>query len=145
MLATAESCTGGLLAKCLTDLPGSSEWFKGGVVAYHNQIKEELLKVPRQLLEGFGAVSKEVALAMANGAREVLGSQYAIATTGIAGPAGGTAEKPVGTVWIAVSSSRGAEAVLLELRGSRDEIRVETVENALRLLLYNLRNDLCQE
>lgn len=145
MLATAESCTGGLLAKCLTDLPGSSEWFKGGVVAYHNQIKEELLKVPRQLLEGFGAVSKEVALAMANGAREVLGSQYAIATTGIAGPAGGTAEKPVGTVWIAVSSSRGAEAVLLELRGSRDEIRVETVEKALRLLLCKLRNDLCQE
>jgi len=100
MLATAESCTGGNIAHLLTTIPGSSEFFKGSVVAYSNQIKENLLGVNHEDIENEGAVSKIVAEQMAMGARKLLKSDVAIATTGIAGPTGGTAEKPVGTIWI---------------------------------------------
>ena len=102
MLATAESCTGGNIAHLLTTIPGSSEFFKGSVVAYSNQIKENLLGVNHEDIENEGAVSKIVAEQMAMGARKLLKSDVAIATTGIAGPTGGTAEKPVGTIWISV-------------------------------------------
>lgn len=106
-VATAESCTGGLIAERITDVPGSSEYFKGGVVAYSNEAKASLLGVPIALIENHGAVSEPVARAMAEGARKKFGSDIAVATTGISGPGGGTPEKPVGLVWIALSM--GAE------------------------------------
>jgi nicotinamide-nucleotide amidase len=103
-LATAESCTGGFLASCLTDVPGASEVFLEGFVTYSNQAKSDLLDVPAALISLHGAVSEEVACAMADGARARSGASHALATTGIAGPGGGSLEKPVGTVWIALSS-----------------------------------------
>jgi nicotinamide-nucleotide amidase len=102
-LATAESCTGGLIAERITDVPGSSAYFRGGVVAYSNQAKASLLGVPTALLEAHGAVSEPVVRAMAAGARERFGSDFAVATSGISGPDGGTPEKPVGLVWIAIA------------------------------------------
>jgi len=109
-MCTAESCTGGKIASLITGIPGSSEYFKGSVIAYDNSIKEELLKVPRDVIRKHGAVSEEVAKRMAEGARDLIKTSYAVATTGIAGPDGGTGEKPVGIVWIAVSSARGTAA-----------------------------------
>jgi competence/damage-inducible protein CinA-like protein len=114
-VATAESCTGGLIAERITDVPGSSNYFRGGVVAYSNEAKASLLGVPTALIEAHGAVSEPVIRAMAEGARERFGSDFAVATSGISGPDGGTPEKPVGLVWIAMS------------RGGRDDsARVET-------------------
>jgi nicotinamide-nucleotide amidase len=111
-VATAESCTGGLIAERITDVPGSSDYFNGGVVAYSNEAKASLLGVPVELIEAHGAVSGPVARAMAEGARKKFGSDIAVATTGISGPGGGTPEKPVGLVWIAISvgSIRGTGA-----------------------------------
>lgn len=102
-LATAESCTGGLIAAACTEIAGSSDWFKGGVVAYSNEIKENLLGVPHGVLEGHGAVSGPVVEHMALGALTVCGVEATIAVSGVAGPGGGTKDKPVGTVWIAVA------------------------------------------
>ncbi|MFH0843339.1 MAG: CinA family nicotinamide mononucleotide deamidase-related protein [Bacteroidota bacterium] len=109
-MCTAESCTGGKIASLITGIPGSSEYFKGSVIAYDNSIKEELLKVPGDVIRKYGAVSEQAAKRMAEGARDLLKTSYAVATTGIAGPDGGTREKPVGIVWIAVSSARGTVA-----------------------------------
>ncbi len=106
-LSTAESCTGGKIAQMITSVPGSSAYFKGSVIAYDNDIKRELLMVPDEMLKKYGAVSKEVVESMAKGARKLLKSDYSVATSGIAGPDGGTDFKPVGTVWIAVSSEKG--------------------------------------
>jgi nicotinamide-nucleotide amidase len=123
-LVTAESCTGGLIGKYLTDLPGSSLVYWGGHVAYSNEAKERLLGVDAQLLQGNGAVSEQAALAMAAGALSVSRASVSIAVTGIAGPDGGTAEKPVGTVWIAVGrEGRDPVARLFTFNGSRDMIR----------------------
>lgn len=105
-LATAESCTGGLLAHLITTVPGSSSYFIGSVVAYSNSVKEKVLGVPLEVLQEHGAVSQQCALAMAEGARRLMGSDIAISTTGIAGPGGGTADKPVGLVFIALSSAQ---------------------------------------
>ncbi len=109
-MCTAESCTGGKIASMITGIPGSSEYFKGSVIAYDNNIKEELLKVPRDVIRKHGAVSEEVAKRMAEGARRLLKTDFSLSTSGIAGPDGGTREKPVGLVWIAVSSDRGTVA-----------------------------------
>ncbi len=106
-LGVAESCTGGLVSHSVTNLSGSSAFFLGGVVAYANEIKERLLGVPAEMLAVHGAVSSEVALAMAQGVRRLLGAEVGLATTGIAGPTGGTPAKPVGTVYIAISSPLG--------------------------------------
>ena len=106
-VATAESCTGGKIASLITSVPGSSGWFRGSVVAYDNSIKTGVLGVSKDTLSLCGAVSAETAGEMARGARRLMGTDYAIAVTGIAGPAGGTADKPVGTVWIAIDSERG--------------------------------------
>ena len=123
-LVTAESCTGGLIGKYLTDLPGSSEVYWGGHVVYSNAAKESLLGVSAGTLEAHGAVSREAALALAEGALSVAGASLSLAVTGIAGPDGGTAEKPVGTVWIAVGKAgRGAVARHFSFNGSRDMIR----------------------
>jgi nicotinamide-nucleotide amidase len=106
-VSTAESCTGGKIASIITSVPGSSGWFTGSVVAYDNNIKTGILGVSSETIRQYGAVSAETAGEMARGARRLMGTDYSVAVTGIAGPAGGTAEKPVGTVWIAVDSERG--------------------------------------
>jgi len=105
-MATAESCTGGNIAHLVTLTPGSSAWYKGGVVSYTNQVKEEVLGVPAELIDRFTAVSGQVAEAMAAGVRRITKSDYAVSTTGIAGPDGGTDENPVGTVWIGIATPR---------------------------------------
>ncbi len=130
-LAVAESCTGGLLAQRVTAVPGSSRYFHGGVVAYANAAKRELLGVPEALLAAHGAVSREVAMAMAEGARARFGAHLALATTGIAGPDGGTAEKPVGLVWVALAQATGCEALDFVFPFDRERHRLVTTQVAL--------------
>jgi len=136
-VATAESCTGGLIAKRLTDLPGVSSVFLGGAVTYSNEAKMKMLGVSKESLDRYGAVSEQVALEMARGIREVLGSDFGISTTGIAGPGGGTPEKPVGTVYIAVDSRYGSTVKRLPLSPMRDREYIRTVSatNAMSLIL----------
>lgn len=132
MLVTAESCTGGWIAKTLTDLPGSSAWFEAGVVTYSYEAKEALLGVNPRTLERTGAVSEETALEMVSGALARFGAGVAVAVTGIAGPSGGTPEKPVGTVWIGWKRRGGyAHARLFHFDGDREAVRRQTVAAAL--------------
>jgi competence/damage-inducible protein CinA-like protein len=133
-VATAESCTGGLLAARLTARPGSSAWVLGGVTAYANSAKEELLDVPAALIAEHGAVSAEVAHALAEGARARFGADMGVGITGVAGPDGGTADKPVGTVHVCVLHPDGAEARALRLPGSRAAVRERSVTRAMHLL-----------
>jgi nicotinamide-nucleotide amidase len=138
-MATAESCTGGWIAKCCTDRAGSSAWFDHGVVSYSNRAKSELLAVNEQVLDRAGAVSREVALLMVEGARQRLAVDAALAVTGIAGPDGGAPDKPVGTVWFAWSVGAGpAEAEHRVFSGGRDAVRRQTVAHALQGLLDRL-------
>ena len=134
-LATAESCTGGLVGAALTALPGSSAWYRGGVVAYANELKIRLLGVPPDILAAHGAVSLETARAMAAGARAATGADFAVAITGIAGPSGGTPEKPVGLVYVGVAAPHGTATFKHHFSGSRAEIRQAATEAALRHLL----------
>jgi len=134
-LATAESCTGGLVATELTEISGSSDVFLGSVVAYANLVKAEELGVPEALLAEHGAVSAEVARAMADGARARLGADVAVAVTGVAGPGGGTAEKPVGLVYVAVAAPEASDVRELHLTGTRREIR----ERATAMSLHEVR------
>ena len=138
-LATAESCTGGALASQLTAMAGASEYYRGGVVAYSNEVKECALGVSHQTLLDHGAVSEETVRQMAEGARSRLGSDYAVATTGIAGPGGGTPQKPVGTVWIAVASRQQTVARLLHF-GDRRAQTIERTCNAVWSDLIKLVN-----
>ena len=132
MLVCAESCTGGWIAKVLTDLPGSSAWFECGVVAYSYEAKESLLGVNPHTLEQHGAVSEETAAEMVSGALARFGATIAVAVTGIAGPSGGTPEKPVGTVWIAWKRRGGyAHAEVFRFDGDREAVRRQTVARAL--------------
>lgn len=132
-LATAESCTGGLIAAACTAMAGSSEWFERGFVTYSNESKTELLGVPAPLIAAHGAVSEEVARAMAEGALRHANAEVAVAVTGIAGPGGGSPEKPVGTVWLAWSVASGeTRARCLHIRGNRDAVRQRTVSEALQ-------------
>jgi nicotinamide-nucleotide amidase len=136
MMASAESCTGGLIAAACTSLAGSSDWFERGFVTYTNDAKTEMLGVPAELIAQHGAVSAEVAKAMARGALAHSKAHLAVAVTGIAGPGGATPGKPVGTVWVAVAASGSeAHAELLQLAGDRDAVRRQSVEHALALLL----------
>jgi nicotinamide-nucleotide amidase len=137
-LAAAESCTGGLIGARLTDVAGASDVFLGGVIAYSNEVKEKQLGVPGDLLRVHGAVSAEVGAAMAAGARTALGADLAIADTGIAGPGGGTPEKPVGLVFLAVDGPGGAHTTRLQLPGDRETIRAR----ATALALHTLRREL---
>lgn len=137
-LVTAESCTGGMLASKLTSVSGSSTYFLGSIVAYSNKMKEDVLGVSNELLEKYGAVSKEVVSAMAEGARQKLNSDYSLATSGIAGPDGGTKEKPVGTIWIAMSSSEGTVAKKLNLGFDRNTNIRLTSDYCLDLLRKEL-------
>ena len=133
-LGTAESCTGGLVAARLTSIPGSSDVVRGGIVAYDNGIKETLLGVSPELLAEHGAVSAEVAAAMATGARERLGVDVAVSVTGIAGPGGGTPEKPVGLVFFHASGPMGEQSLRFELPGEREWIRARATVSALHLV-----------
>lgn len=133
-LAIGESCTGGLLAARLTDRPGASTWMKGGVVAYSNEAKSQFLDVPENLLENEGAVSEAVAIALAEGARQRFGAEVGIGITGIAGPDGGTDEKPVGLVWFAVSNSDSQLTRSVVVPGGRADIRDRSTTIALHLL-----------
>jgi nicotinamide-nucleotide amidase len=133
-VGTAESCTGGFVANQITSVPGASQYFQGSVVSYSNEVKVNVLGVSPQTLEAFGAVSEQTAREMAEGARKVLNTTFAISTTGIAGPDGGTAEKPVGTVWIACATPEETFTQLLTLRNNR-KINIElTASYALNLL-----------
>ena len=136
-VATAESCTGGLIAKRLTDISGVSKVFVGGAVTYANEAKERMIGVSHESLEKYGAVSEQVATEMARGVRLALGSDFGVSTTGIAGPGGGTPEKPVGTVYIAVDSPYGCRVKRLSLSPMRDREYIRTVAatNALSLIL----------
>ena len=136
MLATAESCTGGLIAATCTSVAGSSDWFERGFVTYSNAAKTEMLGVDAALIAAHGAVSAEVACAMAEGALKHSKASLAVAVTGIAGPGGATPGKPVGTVWLALARRGGAtEAERLQLAGDRAAVREQTVQHALRRLL----------
>lgn len=134
-IATAESCTGGLIAHTLTNIPGSSEYFDRGVVSYSNNAKMNLLGVQENLLKKHGAVSEQVAKAMAEGIRTKSKVDIGLATTGIAGPTGGTKEKPVGLVYIAVSTSNTTEVKRYQFSGNRLENKENTCQAALRMLL----------
>jgi nicotinamide-nucleotide amidase len=143
-LATAESCTGGLVAARLTSVAGSSDVFLGGVVAYADEVKARELDVPAEVLERHGAVSAEAAAAMASGARKRLGADVAVAVTGIAGPGGGTLEKPVGLVYLRAEGPDGSQARRLDLPGDREAIRARSAVAALhlvRILLARSRDD----
>jgi len=137
-LATAESCTGGWLGKVLTDRAGSSDYYVGGVVAYSNEIKVRLLGVAEEILAAHGAVSAETAAAMASGARERLGADYALAITGIAGPGGGTDDKPVGLIYLGMAHGGGVETRRLRLSNDREQNRERSVYAALNLLRRHL-------
>jgi nicotinamide-nucleotide amidase len=135
MLATAESCTGGLIAAACTDLAGSSDWFERAVVTYSNEAKTELLGVSPELIAQQGAVSAEVVRAMADGIVLRSRAHIAVAVTGIAGPTGGSPAKPVGTVWIGIAlRGRPAAATLLQLKGDRAAVRQQAVAWSLRAL-----------
>ena len=133
ILVTAESCTGGWIAKCMTDVVGSSAWFDCGMAAYSYEAKQALLGVRPQTLEAYGAVSRETVVEMVSGALVHSGASVAVAVTGIAGPGGGSADKPVGTVWIGWKLRGGyARAELFHFDGDRDAVRRQTVAAALR-------------
>jgi nicotinamide-nucleotide amidase len=138
-LAIAESCTGGMLGERITAVPGSSDVFSGGVIAYDNAVKLELLGVNAEDLERYGAVSEQVALQMASGVKAKLGVDVGVSVTGIAGPGGGTAEKPVGLVWIAVHASE-LKARRFHLIGDRAEIRQRAAQAALEMVRRALSN-----
>ena len=137
-LATAESCTAGWIAKCCTDRAGSSEWFERGFVTYSNEAKIESLGVRNDTLDTEGAVSREVALQMAEGARRAAGAEIAVAVTGVAGPDGGTPDKPVGTVWFAWSQAGRREGEQHHFDGDRDAVRRQSVACALQGLVDRL-------
>ncbi len=133
-MSTAESCTGGLLGQMLTSVPGSSGFYAGGVIAYSNQLKSALLDVPVEVLDTHGAVSGPVVMAMASGVRKLTRTDVAVSVSGIAGPSGGTIEKPVGTVWFGLASSDGAQAMEARFTGNRIEIRRCAAISALDLV-----------
>lgn len=141
-LALAESCTGGLIGNRITDVPGSSEYFMGGVVAYAYEAKVSLLGVSWDTLNTRGAVSRETVLEMARGARRVLDTDIAVSVSGIAGPGGGTPEKPVGTTWIALVEKDGEWAREFHFGGNRDEIKDAAADAALQMLLDYLQGEI---
>ena len=132
-VATAESCTGGMIAAKITAVPGASECFDCGVVTYSNEQKEKLLGVNHKTLEEYGAVSEQTALEMCKGSKNISGADVAISVTGIAGPGGGTPEKPVGTVWIGVCSNSMHKAIKFLFKGDRNAVRQQTAMIALEM------------
>ena len=141
MVATAESCTGGLLAECITQIPGASEWFAGGWVTYSNEMKISQLGVDAKIIETHGAVSWQVAKQMCKGAVEQSGATAALSTTGIAGPAGGSEKKPVGTVFIGCKVQNEIQIREFRFHGNRDEIRNNATHASLRMLSRQLSGE----
>ena len=141
-VSAAESCTGGTIAALFTSVPGSSEYFLGSVTSYANSVKTGVLGVPEEIIAGHGAVSSECVAAMAEGVRKLTGSDFSVATSGIAGPGGGSDEKPVGTVWIGVSSQMGTETYKLVLKGDRKRNIERFAANALNILRLKLVNEI---
>ena len=139
VLATAESCTGGWVAKLVTDVAGSSQWFDRGFVTYSNQAKIEMLGVSATTLDRFGAVSRETVIEMASGALAFSRARLSVAVSGIAGPGGGSPGRPVGTVWFAWAGERGVEARCEVFAGDRLGVRAATVDCALAGLLERAR------
>ncbi len=139
-LGLAESCSGGLIAHRVTDVPGSSEYFVGGVVSYADNVKRDVLGVREETLSRHGAVSRLCALEMARGIRPVVGADIGVAVTGIAGPGGGSEEKPVGLTWIALVTPWGERVERYEWSGNRQENKNHTAEQALRLLLETIES-----
>ncbi len=133
-LAVAESCTGGLLANVLTNIPGSSKYFLLGVVAYNNQTKTSLLNVPERIIKRYGAVSRQVAQLMAQNVRKNASSDYGIGITGIAGPGGGTPKKPIGTVFISIAAQNKEKTQKFHFTGSRLAVKRKTALKALSML-----------
>ncbi len=140
-LATAESCTGGLVGNLITNIAGSSDYFMGGIITYSNDAKESLLGVRRETLTQHGAVSTETVEEMARGARQALHADMAVSVSGIAGPGGGTPEKPVGLVWFGISTPTGEKAYQRIFNGSRVEIKRMAAETALQLLVDALQGE----
>ena len=130
-VSTAESCTGGGIAEAITRIPGSSTWFEAGYVTYSNAQKSKQLGVPAELFATVGAVSREVVEAMVRGAQAHSGARYAVAVSGVAGPDGGSVDKPVGTVWLAWGDGERLHSVRKQFSGNRQEVRRQTVEAAL--------------
>lgn len=141
-LSTAESCTGGMISSLITSVPGSSEYFLGSVTSYANSVKENVLGVPSKIIEKYGAVSSECVSAMAEGVRRLTGSDYSVATSGIAGPGGGSDQKPVGTVWIGVSSHMRTETFSLRFNSDRKRNIERFSSSALHILLKRIKNEL---
>jgi len=141
-LATAESCTGGLVADRITNVAGSSDYFLGGVVAYSNEVKMSLLGIPARLLEEHGAVSEPVVRAMAEGVRKIMGADMAVSISGIAGPGGGSKDKPVGTTWIGLSAPEGSWSRHFCWDGGRVENKISSAEAALKFVLDYLKGKL---
>lgn len=137
-LVTAESCTGGWIAKCCTDLPGSSAWFEGGIVSYSNTIKQNQLAVSSDTLQKYGAVSEATAREMVTGARQLFNADVALAVSGIAGPDGGSAEKPVGTVCFAWADSQNTLSETFIFDGDRDAVRRQAVFMAMQGLIQKI-------
>jgi nicotinamide-nucleotide amidase len=133
-LAVAESCTGGMIGSRITNIPGSSEYFERGAVVYSNLAKTEMLGVPQELIERHGAVSAEVAGAMARGIRQAAGTSLGLGVTGIAGPGGGTEKKPVGLVYIALASPQGVRNAEHRFLGNREQIRIRASQMALDMV-----------
>ncbi len=140
-VTTAESCTGGGIAEAITRIPGSSAWFEAGYVTYSNVQKTKQLGVPAELFASVGAVSRDVVEAMVRGAQARSGARYAVAVSGVAGPGGGSEEKPVGTVWLAWADAERLLSVRKQFAGSRDEVRRQTVEAALAGLVRLLAEE----
>ena len=141
-LSTAESCTGGMISSLITSVPGSSEYFLGSVTSYANGVKENVLGVPTEIIAEHGAVSSECVAAMAEGVRRITSSDYSVATSGIAGPGGGSEEKPVGTVWIGVSSDNGTETFRLKFNSDRKRNIERFSSSALHILLNKIKKEL---
>ncbi|MEI7794714.1 MAG: nicotinamide-nucleotide amidohydrolase family protein, partial [Thermoleophilia bacterium] len=133
-LVTAESCTGGIIGARITSVPGASAWYSGGVVSYDNAVKQRALGVPVEILTAHGAVSAECAAAMAEGVRGRLGATWGLSVTGIAGPGGGTPQKPVGLVYVGIAGPSGTETRELHLHGDRERVRQRAATLALHLL-----------
>ena len=141
-VSAAESCTGGMISSLFTSIPGSSEYYLGSVTSYANSVKSGVLGVPQEIIETHGAVSEECVRAMAEGVRRITGSDFSVATSGIAGPGGGSETKPVGLVWIAVSSQKGTEAFKMVFRGDRKRNIDRFAANALNILMNKVKNEL---
>ncbi|MGQ9817860.1 MAG: CinA family protein [bacterium] len=142
-LSVCESCTGGMLGSVITEVPGSSKYFKGGIIAYSNEVKRGVVGVKTKTLRKFGAVSEQTAQQMAQGVRRIIKTDIGISITGIAGPAGGTRGKPVGTVFIGIADNKKTRIYKFHFKGNRNQIRKRVCIQALKLLVDHINSNLC--